>query len=203
VIYGDNYCSFSSRYRYVPDDNLALVSEKIHLDNYSRSLFSPEQLTFIDQNRIDQLFFKWKFVLSSLKQNLGIRLGGRDVVVNESLTPDEKKIIAQNPYDEFLAPLDDGDNMQKKAFLYIRDDQVKNNITFVYVHMPMDTLRVSTIPDSTKTAYFSFLNKSGVKYYNLESAYSDGDFFDLVHLNKYGKQHFSEDMPGLIWKEFS
>lgn len=203
VVYGDSYCSFSSRYRYVPDDNLALVSEQTHLDNYSRSLFSPEQLMFVDQSQIDQLFFKRKFIISSLKQNLGINLGGREVIVNESLTLDEKKIIAQNPYDEFLAPVDDEDNVQKRAFIHIHDELVKNNITFVYVHMPMDSLRVATIPNSTKEAYFSFLNSSGVKYYNFESAYADGDFFDLVHLNKYGKQHFSEDMPELIRRELS
>lgn len=201
VIYGDSYCSFSSRYRYVPDDNLALVSERIHLDNYSRSLFSSEQITFIDQNKLDQLFYKRKFIVSSIKQHLGIQLGGRDVVVNESLTLDEKKIIAQNPYDEFLAPVDAEDNVQKKAFLHIRDELAKNNITFVYVHMPMDSLRVATISDSTKMNYFSFLNSTGVKYYNLEDAYSDEDFYDLVHLNKYGKQHFSKNMPVLIQTE--
>jgi hypothetical protein len=63
VIYGDSYCSFSSRYRYVPDDNLALVSEKIHLDAYSRSLFDKEQVAFIDQNEVDQLFFKRTFII--------------------------------------------------------------------------------------------------------------------------------------------
>jgi hypothetical protein len=201
VIYGDSYCSFSSRYRYVPDDNLALVSDKIHLDDYSRSLFDQDQLTLIEQNKVDQIFFKRKFIISSIKQNLGIQLGGRDVIVNDSLTIEEKKIIAQNPYDEFLAPVDAEDNVQKKAFLHMRDEFEKNNISFIYVHMPMDSLRVATIPESTKINYFTFLNSTGVKYYNLESSYSDDNFYDLVHLNKYGKQRFSQDMPTLIIPE--
>lgn len=201
VIYGDSYCSFSSRYRYVPDDNLALVSEKIHLDNYSRSLFDREQITLIDQNLFDQLYFKRKFIIPSLKQKMGIRIGGREVIINDTLTLEEKKIIAQNPYDEFLAPVDSEDNVQKKAFIHIRDELRKNNISFVYVHMPMDTLRVATIPNTTKANYFSFLNSTGVKYYNLEESYPDEYFFDLVHLNKYGKQQYSSDMPELLIKE--
>ena len=201
VIYGDSDCSFSSRYRYVPDDNLALVSEKIHLDNYSRSLFDSDQIAFIDQNKVDQLFYKRKFLVSAIKDHLGIGLGGRDIVVNQSLTLEEKKIIAQNPYDEFLAPVDAGDNVQKKAFLHMRDELARNNISFVYIHMPMDSLRVATITGSTKTNYFTFLNSTGVRYYNLESAYSDDNFYDLVHLNDYGKQRFSQDMPDLIIRE--
>jgi hypothetical protein len=201
VIYGDSYCSFSSRYRYVPDDNLALVSEKIHLDNYSRSLFDKEQIALIDQNQFDQLLFKRKFIIPSLKQKMGIRLGGREVVVNDTLSLEERKIIAQNPYDEFLAPVDAEDNVQKKAFIHIRDELRKNNISFVYVHMPMDTLRVATITNTTKSNYFSFLNSTGVKYYNLEESYPDEYFYDLVHLNKYGKQQYSMDMPDLLVKE--
>ena len=201
VIYGDSYCSFSSRYRYVPDDNLALVSEKIHLDNYSRSLFDADQLAFIDQSKLDQLFFKRKFIISSIKQDLGIQIGGRNVVINDSLTLEEKKIIAQNPYDEFLAPVDAGDNVQKEAFLHIRDELSANNISFVYLNMPMDSMRVATIADSTRTNYFTFLNGTGVKYYNLETSYSDDNFYDLVHLNKYGKQQFSQDMSDLIMAE--
>lgn len=201
VIYGDSYCSFSSRYRYVPDDNLALVSEKIHLDAYSRSLFDKEQVAFIDQNEVDQLFFKRKFIISAIKDHIGIELGGRDVVVNQSLTLEEKQIIAQNPYDEFLAPVDDGDNVQKKAFIHIRDEMKKNNITFVYIHMPMDSLRVATITNATRANYFTFLNSTGVKYYDLEGTYGDDNFYDLVHLNDYGKQRFSQDMPDLIVRE--
>jgi hypothetical protein len=203
VIFGDSYCSFSSRYRYVPDDNLALVSEKIILDDYSRSLFDKEQIALIDQNKFDQLLFKRKFIVSSLKHKLGINLGGRDVIVNETLTLEEKKIIANNPYDEFNAPVDSEDNVQKKAFIHFRDELRKNNISFVYIHMPMDSLRVATITNATKTNYFTFLNSSGVKYYNFENTYSDDNFYDLVHLSKYGKLRFSNDMPNLISAELT
>jgi hypothetical protein len=198
VVYGDSYCSFSSRYRYVPDDNLALVSDKITLDDYSRSLFDKDQISLIDQNRLDQLVFKRKFIVSGVKQKLGITLGGRDEIVNDTLTLEMKKIIAQNPYDEFYAPVDAEDNVQKKAFIHFRDELRKNNISFVYIHMPMDSLRVETIPQSTKTNYFTYLNSTGVKYYNMESTYTDDNFFDLVHLNRFGKARFSTDMPGLI-----
>jgi hypothetical protein len=198
VVYGDSYCSFSSRYRYVPDDNLALVSDKITLDDYSRSLFDKDQLSLIDQNKLDQLVFKRKFIVSGVKQKLGITLGGRDEIVNDTLTLEMKKIIAQNPYDEFYAPVDAGDNVQKKAFIHFRDELRKNNISFVYIHMPMDSLRVETIPQSTKTNYYTYLNSTGVKYYNMESTYTDDNFFDLVHLNRFGKQRFSTDMPDLI-----
>jgi hypothetical protein len=152
---------------------------------------------------LDQLFFKRKFIISSLKEKLGIRLGGREVIVNETLSLEERKIIAQNPYDEFLAPVDSEDNVQKMAFIHLRDELNKNNIPLVYVHMPMDTLRVATIPESTKENYFAFLNSTGVKYYNLEESYSDEDFFDLVHLNKYGKERFSRDMPDLLITELN
>ncbi len=98
-----------------------------------------------------------------MKEKLGIRLGGREVIVNETLSLEERKIIAENPYDEFLAPVDSEDNVQKKAFIHLYDELNKNNISLVYVHMPMDTLRVATIPESTKENYFAFLNNTGVK----------------------------------------
>ena len=47
VVYVDSYCSFSSRYRYVPDDNLALVAGRLHLDNTTRALFDPEQVSLM------------------------------------------------------------------------------------------------------------------------------------------------------------
>lgn len=201
VVYGDSYCSFSSRYRYVPDDNIALVAGRLHLDNTTRALFDPEQVSLMEQNAFDQLLFKRKFIIPALKNNLGITLGGRDVVVNDSLTYEEKLIIAKNPYDEFLAPVDADMNVQKEAFLHIRDELAKARIPFVYINMPMDTLRVGTITNETKDNYFAFLNSSGVRYYDFEQVYPDNEFYDLVHLNKYGKEHFSSEMPGFILTE--
>jgi heme oxygenase len=86
------------------------------------------------------------------------------------------------------------------AFLHIRDELAKNNISFVYIHMPMDSLRVATIPQSTKTNYFNFLNSTGVRYYNLEQAYPDGELYDLVHLNKFGREKFSRNLADLLIK---
>ena len=203
VIYGDSYCSFSSRYRYVPDDNIALVSGRVRIDAYTRSLFDPEQVALMEQNPFDQLLFKRKFIVPAIKNRLGITLGGRDVVVNDSLTLEEKMIIVKNPYDEFLAPVDSETNVQKKAFIHMGDEFRKAGIPFVYIHMPMETLRVETITNETKANYFDFLNSSGVRYYNFENTYPDSDFFDLVHLNKYGKSRFSSDMPAFILQELN
>ena len=203
VIYGDSYCSFSSRYRYVPDDNIALVSGRVRIDDFTRSLFDPEQVALMEQNQFDQLLFKRKFIVPAIKNRLGITLGGRDVVVNDSLTLEEKMIIVKNPYDEFLAPVDSETNVQKKAFIHMGDEFRKAGIPFVYIHMPMETLRVETIMNETKANYFDFLNSSGVRYYNFENTYPDSDFFDLVHLNKYGKSRFSSDMPAFILQELN
>ena len=198
VIMGNTFCSLSNLTRYVPEDNLALVSEKITLDDYSRTLFTPGQLELIQYTIPQQYIFKRKFIVPAVQRKLGITIGGRAVVVNESLTYDEKLMIAQNPYDAFLAPVYQDDNEQKKAFLYIAAQLRRNNIPFIYLHMPLDPLRTATITSETRRNYFAFLNETGVPYYDFESTYPMDEFYDLEHLNRYGEEKFSLEMVHLI-----
>jgi hypothetical protein len=198
VIIGYSYTSFSNLTRYVPDDNLALLSGRIVMDAFSRSLFSKEQLALIDQNVLQQEIFQRKFIIPAIRQNLGIHLQERDNIVNDTMSLEEKTIIAKNPYDAFLAPVYRDDNNQKQAFIHLAGELAKNNISVLYINMPLDPLRSDTIPDSTRENFFSFLNSTGVPNHDFEKRYAGYDFHDLVHQNRYGREKFSKDVAAIV-----
>jgi hypothetical protein len=201
VILGYSYTSFSNLTRYVPDDNLALLSGRIALDPYSRSLYTKEQLALIDQNAVEQQIFKRKFIIPGIRTLLGIHLQERDTIVNDTMTDEQKLILAKNPYDAFLAPVYPGDNNQKKAFVHLTGELAMNNISVVYINMPLEPLRSDTIPDSTRENFYAFMNATGVRNYDFEKQYPGSDFQDLVHQNRYGREKFSRDIAAVILSE--
>jgi hypothetical protein len=201
VIIGYSYTSFSNLTRYVPDDNLALLSGRIVMDGYSRSLYTKEQLALIDQNTIEQQIFKRKFIIPAIRSLLGIHLQERANIVNDTMSLEQKNIIAKIPYDAFLAPVYQDDNNQKRAFVHLNNELAKNNISVIYVNMPLDPLRSGTIPDTTRENFFTFMNSTGVKNYDFEQRYAGYDFHDLVHQNKYGREKFSRDIASIISRE--
>lgn len=201
VIIGFSYTSFSNLTRYVPDDNLALLSGRIVMDGYSGSLFTKEQLSLIDQNVIEQQIFKRKFIIPAIRSLLGIHLQERENIVNDTMNLEQKNIIAKNPYDAFLAPVYQEDNNQKKAFVHLAGELTRNNISVVYINMPLDPLRSDTIPDSTRDNFLTFMNSTRVRNYDFEKRYAGYDFHDLVHQNKYGREKFSKDIASIISQE--
>jgi hypothetical protein len=201
VILGYSYTSFSNLTRYVPDDNLALLSGRIALDQYSRSLYTKEQLALIDQNAVEQQIFKRKFIIPGIRTMLGIHLQERDNIVNDTMSPEQKNILAKNPYDAFLAPVYPNHNNQKEAFVHLTGELTQNNISVVYINMPLEPLRSDTIPDSTRVNFYTFMNSTGVKNYDFEKRYAGNDFQDLVHQNKYGREKFSKDIAAVISSE--
>jgi hypothetical protein len=201
VIMGYSYTCFSNLTRYVPDDNLALLSGKLRLDPASRSFFSPDQLALIDGNWFGELLFKRKFIIPSIRKVFGIHLQERDNIVNDTMSHEQKLILAKNPYDAFLAPVYPEENVQKEAFLHFARELEAANITLVYVTMPLDPMRSETIPDTTRENFFLFMNGTGVRSFDLEKVYGSADFMDLVHLNRYGREKFSREIGSLILGE--
>ena len=201
VVMGYSYTCFSNLTRYVPDDNLALLSGRIRLDDTSRSLYSPDQLALIDENWFGELLFKRKFVIPSMRKALGIHLSERDNIVNDTLSYQQKLILAKNPYDAFLAPVYPEDNVQKEAFIHFARELEASNITLVYINMPLDPMRSATIPDTTRANFFTFMNSTGVPSVDMEKGYGSADFQDLVHMNHYGSEKFSQAMGALILGE--
>lgn len=198
IIIGNSFCCFSNQSVYVPDDNLALLSNRIEIDDYSKSLFSDEQISLIDMNEFDRIIFKRKFIIPAIRSLVGIRIGGRTTFVNESLTYKEKILIAKNPYDAFLAPVFPEDNVQKQSFRYFVSEIEKAGIPILYVNMPLDPMRSETIPNSTRINYFNFLNSTGIDYIDMEYGYRMEEFSDLVHFNKYGNSRFSDRISDII-----
>jgi hypothetical protein len=201
AIIGFSYTSFSNLTRYVPDDNIALLSGRIVMDGYSRSLYTKEQLALIDQNVLEQQIFKRKFIIPAIRSLLGIHLQERGNIVNDTMSLEQKNIIAKNPYDAFLAPVYQEDNNQKRAFVHLAGELARNNISVIYINMPLDPLRSDTIPGSTRDNFFTFMNSTGVKNYDFEKRYAGYDFQDLVHQNKYGREKFSKDIASIISRE--
>jgi len=198
IIIGNSYCSLSNQSVYVPDDNLALMSDQVILDEEIRNFFLDEQINLIDMNEFDRVLYKRKFIISALNRILGIKIGGRTTFINESLSLHEKMILVHNPYDAFLAPVFPEDNIQKKAFRYFFKEIKRLGIPIIYINMPLDPLRSKTIPEDTRINHNNFIKSTDIIYYDIEYEYSSEEFNDLVHLNKYGKARFSDMMTDII-----
>jgi hypothetical protein len=93
------------------------------------------------------------------------------------------------------------DSIQMESLKYSAGKLNQNNIPLIIVHMPLDPSFSVNIPSETRQKYFSFLNSTGIKYYNYEMKFNSSFMADPVHLNAEGNKAFSEEMAKVILKE--
>lgn len=193
----------------ISDDCLALVSDRIILDSYTKSLFTKEETAFINMNPIYSKFYKRKFILPSLQAYLLKRSLNTDAeavgdfkipqTFNANLTQDLLRIRLNNSrdmLDKYIVYKND--NIQKKALNYTIARLRSEGIDVVIINMPLNSMLSRKITNETRENYFSFLNTTGVSYYDFESQYPAECFSDLTHLNWEGKEALSKDIAKII-----
>ena len=225
VVIGVNYNGLYN-HTTLNDERLVLVSDKVTLDNCSEQLYTEKQLKLINQNlgSIEQYIYKRKFIRTSIsylffsKGIVSEDVFGEDIIRHFNPRGNDFK----NPYvytrnktqEELLESLEskglvqrwctvhEADNPDKKALNYTIKKLEKNNISVIVINMPLHPLLSEKVPDTTRENYFSFLNSTGVTYYDFEtnSSYSPDHFIDLTHLNVVGRNRFSREVGTIIYE---
>ena len=222
VVIGVNYNGLYNRTT-INDERLVLVSDKVTLDSYSEQLYTKEQLKLINQspNPMEQYLYKRKFIQPSIrylffnKMIISEDVFGGDIIRHFNPRGNDFK----NPYvytrnkthEELLKSLESeglvlrwctvykDDNPDKKALKHTIEKLEKNNISVIVINMPLHPLLSEKVPDTTRENYFSFLNSTGVTYYDFETNYSSDHFIDLTHLNVIGRNRISKEIGMLIY----
>jgi len=201
--YGLNDTSFP-----ISSDSLALVSDRIKLDAYSKSLFEKKDLDLIEMSPLYQEFYNRKFILPSFKYLLFGKSTSEEENISdfkvpqdfaENLKPDLLRIRLDNSrdtLDKYVVSTDD--NSQKKALNYTISRLIAEGIPVFIINMPLSPMLSEKITRDTRNNYYSSLNKTTATYYDFESRYPISCFSDLTHLNREGKYRLSEDMAKII-----
>lgn len=180
-----------------------------------RKLFDENHLEILDQNYISRMLYKRKFLLSGIYYpGLKIRQQrnySRDyfrthkMFQPRNLTDTELMKQLQDPEMRFEWNAwrlgDDNHSLsdqQKKALMYIVKKLKENSIQVAVFNMPINPLLSVTISNVTRKHYFSFLNDTGVVYYDFERKYPSYCFRDMVHMNEIGSIGFSNDCSIII-----
>jgi hypothetical protein len=197
----------------IEESRLILLANKINLDAPSTELYDKEQLKLLHLNPFERDIANRIYIISYLNYLTINKLAPNSVadyeyrnnfknpykyVENASM---EEKIARADNYD----PINDtvfsknyGDSLNKLALNLTIQELQKNNITVIIIEMPGDPLARKKISDTTKNNYFSFLNTTGVTYYNFQDRYPGGYFHDLTHMNVQGRTSFSHDLAKII-----
>ncbi len=208
VIIGLTYYAINNTSFNISADDLTLVSGDIQLDDYSRSLFSAEEIGLIKISPLYLKIYQRKFIIPSLLNM--IRKGEnpeRETAKNFRVLP----IIRENlTYELLLIRLNNSrdmldkyvvsseENTQKMALNYTIHLLRSQGFFVAIINMPLNPVLSLKISEDTRRNYFSFLNSTGTNYYDYERRYPSQCFSDLTHLNFRGRKEFSEDIAGII-----
>ncbi|MFB3764864.1 MAG: SGNH/GDSL hydrolase family protein [Methanotrichaceae archaeon] len=202
--YGLNNPSFN-----ISDDSLALVSDRIILDSYTKSLLTKEELALVNMNPFYLKFYKRGFILPSLHACLLRRNLSADAEVagnfkipqtfNENLTEDLMRIKLNNSrdvLDKYIVYK--GDNNQKRALNYTIARLRSAGIDVAIINMPLNPILAAKVTNETRANYFNFLDSMGITYYDFESKFPVECYSDLTHLNSAGREAFSKDLAEIV-----
>jgi hypothetical protein len=208
VVIGLTYYAINDTSFNISADDLALVSGDIKLDEYSRSLFSAEEIGLIDMSPLYLKFYQRKFIIPSLLNMLReSETPEREAAKNfkalpinsENLTYELLLIRLNNSRDllnKYAVSL--GENTQKLALNYTIHLLHSQGFSVVIINMPLNPVLSGKISEDTRRNYFSYLNSTHLNYYDYERRYPSQCFSDLTHLNFLGRKAFSEDMARII-----
>jgi hypothetical protein len=208
VVIGLTYYAINDTSFNISADDLALISGDIKLDDYSRSLFSAEEIGLIDMSPLYLKFYQRKFIIPSLLNMLReSETPEREAARNFKALPMDSENLT---YDLLLIRLNNsrdllnkyavgpGENTQKVALNYTIHLLRSQGFSVVIINMPLNPVLSEKISEDTRRNYFSYLNSTHSNYYDYERRYPSQCFSDLTHLNFLGRKAFSEDMARII-----
>lgn len=208
IIIGLTYYAVNDTSFNISADDLVLVSRDMQLDNYSRSLFSTDEIELIDMNPIYREFYQRKFIVPSILNLLRVsETSEQEAAKNFKVQPAFSENLT---YDLLLIRINNSRDTLDKYVVSPRENNQKlalnqtlrllhsKGISVVIINMPLNPLLSDKISNDTRRNYFSYLNLTKSSYYDYERRYGPQCFSDLTHLNYLGRKAFSEDMAKLI-----
>ena len=208
IVIGLTYYAINDTSFNISADDLALVSGDIQLDDYSRSLFSAEEIGLIDMSPVYLKFYQRKFIIPSLLNMLReSETPEREAAKNFKALPMNSENLAyelllirlnnsRDLLDKYV--VDSGENTQKLALNYTIHLLHSQGFSVAIINMPLNPVLSQKISEDTRLNYFSFLSSTDSNYYDYERRYPSQCFSDLTHLNFLGRKEFSEDMARII-----
>ena len=204
VVLGIGPMSLSGKWLF-PDDHYALISNKIKIDN-SFGFYDDYP---INLNRLQLLLYKRKFFGNSLFKILERKLlyygeynknfKSENILKQVKEDFDSKfieEINSREKFDEFEVPSEE--NYERIAFESIIKKLNENRIKVLIVKIPINPLLLEKIPEEYMKNYDEFLfgvsNKHNVKILDYTKIYEENYFYDGLHLNRFGRKTFSEEL---------
>lgn len=200
VIIGVSYQSFHDDGN-LPKEQLLVSSDRIRLDNTSRSLFRNEELQWMSPDSIQNQYEKRIWIIPAIKnlilknhQNIEEGQNFKDpfiYTINE--TNDELQQKLRNYPDEqrLYTTFPNEINRQKIAFEYTLQELKKTDTKVIILVMPLNPLLEQTVNRSDYEEMREFLNSTNISWIDLESTENRSEFIDFVHMNVVGRENIS------------
>ncbi len=224
VVIGVGYMSFSGRWLF-PYDQYALISKHVNPRQSDLNVIYNETYEeLLSMNTLKLLLYKRKFInaatdnkIDLLKHRLfgakkpdffkkynsdfkaeGILLQYKELQDPQFIT----KLESKTDFNEYNIP--DGKNAEKLAFELTLQKLLQNKIKVVVVKIPLNPNLLDKIPAEYKNNFDVFLDAATEKYnitvLDYTHQYNESYFYDGHHLNRKGKELFSESLGSKIIK---
>ena len=119
----------------------------------------------------------------------------------KNISIDELRKQADDPADKWRPVVPAEMTRHKQALIYNVRSLQDAGIPVVLINMPLHPLFSEKITDESRKNFFTLLNETGAKWYDMEYAYDAEYFRDSHHASLEGGTFFSRDMADLIITE--
>ncbi len=215
IVIGITFHSISDR-SHVPEDHLALVSQKMKTNEKTELFFDQRQHELIDYNWLDRIIFKRKFIFAAIIDIVGLNRQNEfedstNVVgnfkdpffynKNQSEEVLKKKLGPKTEmYNTFVVSREDNSN--KRALIEFIRILKGEKIKVVILDMPIHPLLQKELPEEINQNYQAYINESLLPivdgYFDFQREYDQSHFLDLTHLNAKGKDDFSAKVAQIL-----
>ncbi len=216
VIFGVTYTSFSDNWLF-PYDQYALISKDIEKKEIP-IFYNETYKELLSMNELKLLLYKRKFIAPATKNLLEhIRskffktknpsyfkeynqdFKSEGILLQETEENDPQfnfTLENKKDFSEYAVP--PKENIEKSSFEFIIKELSKNNIKVIIVEAPMNPLLLDKIDSESKDNFEGYLKniseKHKISILDYTSVYDSNYFYDGHHLNKKGREIFSQDL---------
>ena len=220
VVFGVSYTSFSGKWLF-PHDQYALISPYANEEAIS-FLYNETQKKLIGMSKLQLSVYKRKFIFPATenifnrlrylllrtkrpyyygKYNNDFKSEGILLQTEKSIDEDFYDSLKEKTNFEEYEVTAEG-NIEKISFEIMIERFLDNNIKVIILRMPLNPELLKEINEQNKINMNNYLEIIS-KTYNLEildyeSVYAKEYFYDGHHLNKNGKQKFSEELSQVL-----
>jgi hypothetical protein len=194
------------------EDRFALLSNKIMLDPYTRSIFDKKELDLIQMDFMHLIAYKRRLLIPCLQLTLSkVPQFSKVPYIKPSFGPENGK--KPNFKADYIPPKTSGkdgshnltinekSNIQKEAILHMIDVLKSQGINVIIITMPYRHEYFRSISNESRINYLNFINKTHSHHYDLISYCSDAEFYNNVHVNFYGRQNVTIKVAEILKSE--